>query len=205
MASTPLTIGLTGGIACGKTAVSQIFTQLGIAVIDTDTIARQLVEPGQPALEAIIDAFGSEFLHADGHLNRALLHQRIFSDPKQRQRLEAILHPLIFEQMWAQVKQVTTIYCVLVIPLLVETQYVNQVDRVLVVDCSISQQQQRLKKRNGLSDERIAQILASQAHRQARLAIAHDVIYNDSDYHQLQSQVLVVHQRYLQRAKKQLS
>ncbi|MDY6993214.1 MAG: dephospho-CoA kinase, partial [Pseudomonadota bacterium] len=114
MATTPLTIGLTGGIACGKTAVSQIFTQLGVVVIDTDIIARQLVEPGQPTLKAIIDAFGAELVQTDGRLNRDLLRQRIFADPKQRQHLEAILHPPIFEQLWAQVKQVTTVYCVLV-------------------------------------------------------------------------------------------
>jgi dephospho-CoA kinase len=205
MEPTPLTIGLTGGIACGKTAVSQLFAQLGIAIIDTDVIARQLVEPDQPTFTAIIQAFGNHLLQADGQLNRSRLRQQIFSDPKQRQQLENILHPPIFERMWAQVKTVTSAYCVLVIPLLLETQQVNQVHRVLVVDCSVTQQRQRLKQRNGFDPDTISQILASQAQRDARLAIAHDVIYNDSDYHQLQSQVLGLHQHYVQLAQYHLS
>ena len=197
MAKKTLKIGLTGGIASGKTTVANFFAQLGVPIIDTDVIAHQLVKPGQPVLQQIIDIFGKKMRLPDGQLNRARLRQQVFAEPKQRERLEQILHPLIRVEMLAQAAQITTFYCLCCIPLLVETQQQNLVDRVLVIDCSRKKQRQRLKKRNQLSDLEIDQILAAQTNRDSRLAIAHDVIYNNHDLKNLQQQVLGLHEFYL--------
>jgi len=199
MAKKTLKIGLTGGIAGGKTTAANFFAQLGVPIIDTDVIAHQLVKPGQPALQQIIETFGEQIRLPNGELNRTRLRQQVFADPQQRQRLEQILHPLIRAEMLAQAAQITTFYCLYCIPLLVETQQQNLVNRVLVVDCSTNNQRQRLKKRNQLNDLEIDQILAAQANRTARLAIAHDVIYNDHDLKSLQQQILNLHQFYLTR------
>lgn len=192
----PLRIGLTGGIAGGKTTVSNQFAQLGVPIIDADIIAHQLVKPDQPAFKLILQAFGPEMLQNDGTLNRAKLRQQIFADSEQRQRLEAILHPRIRQMMLDQVAQLRDPYCLLSIPLLLETQQLDLVDRVLVVDCPPKLQRQRLLNRDGFSTAEIEQILAAQANRKARLAIANDVIYNDSDLDNLQKQVLALHQWY---------
>jgi dephospho-CoA kinase len=197
MAKKTLKIGMTGGIASGKTTAANFFAQLGVPIIDTDVIAHQLVEPGQPALQQIIDTFGEDMRLPNGQLNRTRLRQQVFTDTKQRERLEKILHPLIRTEMLAKAAQITTFYCLCCIPLLVETQQQNLVDRVLVIDCSIEKQRQWLKKRNQLIDLEIDQILAAQTTRDSRLAIAHDVIYNDHDLKGLQQQVLSLHQFYL--------
>jgi dephospho-CoA kinase len=197
MAKKTLKIGMTGGIACGKTTAANFFAQLGVPIIDTDVIAHQLVEPGQPALQQIVETFGEDMQLPNGQLNRTRLRQRVFADPKQRERLEQILHPLIRTKMLAQAAQITTFYCLCCIPLLVETQQQNLVDRVLVIDCSRKKQRQRLKKRNQLTDLEIDQMLAAQTTRYSRLAIAHDVIYNNRDLKSLQQQILSLHQFYL--------
>lgn len=199
MAKKTLKIGLTGGIAGGKTTAANFFAQLGVPIIDTDVIAHQLVKPGQPALQQIIDVFGEDMRLPDGQLNRVRLRQQVFAEPKQRERLEQILHPLIRAEMLAQAAQITTFYCLCCIPLLVETQQQNLVNRVLVIDCSEKKQRQQLKKRSRLTDLEIDQILAAQTSQASRLAIAHDVIYNDSDLKSLQQQVLSLHQFYLTR------
>jgi dephospho-CoA kinase len=196
----PLMIGLTGGIACGKTTVAHLFIQQGAAVIDADEIAHQLVVPGQPALAQIVDYFGIDILEPTGHLNRAKLRQQVFAHPEQRQQLEAILHPLVLQQMWQQAQQQNTPYCLLCIPLLIETGLVNRVERVLVIDCPTDLQRQRLKQRSGLADVEITQILAAQVHREKRLAIADDVIHNNGTVTALEQQVVILHQKYLQLA-----
>ncbi|MCK5667272.1 MAG: dephospho-CoA kinase, partial [Thiotrichaceae bacterium] len=189
-------IGLTGGIASGKTTVSNQFAKFGVPIIDADEIAHALVEPGQPALELIIQTFGYDIINSEGRLIRAKLRKKIFADSQQRQRLEAILHPRIRQTMQEQIAMLCCSYCVLSIPLLLETQQQNTVDRVLVVDCPPALQRQRLMARNGLDKTDAEQIIKAQAKREARLAIANDLIYNDSNFDKLCGQVLALHRIY---------
>ncbi len=191
-----LKIGLTGGIASGKSVVSEYFAQLGVPIIDADEIAHNLVKPNQPLLKIIAATFGNEVIFADGSLNRAKLRQIIFANPSQRQQLEAILHPPIKQIMQTQAKQLNNCYCLLSIPLLLETQQMDLVDRVLVVDCSITLQRKRLQQRDNLSAIEIEQILQVQANRDTRLAIANEVIYNNSTLDELKQQILILHKQY---------
>lgn len=193
----PLKIGLTGGIATGKTTVSDEFAKLGVPIFDADVLAHALVAPGQPLLTSILQSLGSDFLQADGHLNRAKLRQRVFADAEQRRRLEALLHPPIRHLMQAQAAHCECSYCILSIPLLLETQQMDLVDRILVVDCSPAKQRQRLQERNHFTDEEIQLILAAQAQREERLAIADDVIDNNGNLEELRQQVHTLHQKYL--------
>jgi len=191
-------VGLTGGIASGKTTVSDYFTQLQVPIIDADIIAHELVQPGQPTLILLENAFGAKIINPDGHLNRAQLRQQVFNNPKERQQLEAILHPRIREIMLTQAQQITYPYCILSIPLLLETQQMNIVDRILVVDCEVTLQRDRLAKRNGFSAIEIDKMLAAQARRQDRLAIADDIIDNNGNQAHLIKQVAELHKNYLQ-------
>lgn len=195
-----LKIGLTGGIASGKTTVTDLFIQHGVPVIDADVIAHQLVQVGQPALATIAQVFGHDILHSDGSLDRGQLREKVFAKPQQRERLEAILHPLVYAEITKQAQQVNYAYCIVSIPLLVETWKYAQVDRVLVVDCTEIQQRQRLKQRNQFDDKIIDQILAAQATRQQRLDIASDIIKNDNSLENLATQVYNLHLQYLQLA-----
>lgn len=193
----PLIIGLTGGIASGKTTVTDLFAEQDVPVIDADVIAHQLVQPGKPALEQIKERFGTDICYPDGTLNRDKLRQHVFSHPTSRQQLEEILHPQIIQTLWAEVAQVTAPYCLLSVPLLIETQLYTQVDRVLVVDCTLETQQKRLKARERLTDAQIAQIIATQAMREKRLAVATEVINNNSTKEALTEQVTTLHKHYL--------
>ncbi|MEK8017518.1 MAG: dephospho-CoA kinase [Candidatus Parabeggiatoa sp.] len=197
----PLKIGLTGGIAAGKTTVSNLFAKLGVPIIDADVIAHTLVKPGQPALELIAQTFGFEIINFNGELNRAKLRKKIFANDQQRQRLESILHPRIYQVMQEKVAALSVPYCVLSIPLLLETHYKERLDRVLVIDCPPNLQRLRLLSRPGLSQIEIEQMIKAQASREARLAIANDVIYNQTDLENLQQEVLVLHQRYEKQAR----
>lgn len=192
-----LRVGLTGGIATGKSTVAELFAQWGVPVIDADQLAHELVQPGQQALRSIVLAFGTEILQEDGSLNRAQLRQRVFAAPQQRQRLEAILHPLILQRMQEQAAQCRYPYCILSIPLLLETQQMEHMERILVVDCPPDIQRQRLQKRNHFTEHQIEQILAAQAGRQARLAIADEIIDNHGGIEELKPQVAALHQKYL--------
>ncbi len=198
--SLPLKIGLTGGIASGKTTVSNLFAKFNVPVIDADVIAHALVEPGQPTLELIIQTFGAKIINNDGSLNRVKLRQQIFADSQKRQRLETILHPRIRQTMQEQMAMLRCPYCLLSIPLLLETQMQDMVDRVLVVDCPEQLQRQRLIARNGFSIQEIEQIMKTQANREARLAIANDVIYNGFTLDKLHGQVEAKHRMYCERA-----
>ncbi|WP_022948274.1 dephospho-CoA kinase [Methylohalobius crimeensis] len=193
-----LKIGLTGGIGSGKSTVARLFEQRRIDVIDTDRIARELVAPGQPALAAIVQAFGPKILQDDGRLNRTELRRRVFRDPEAKKNLEAILHPRVFTEMNRQADLCRSPYCILAVPLLVETDALHRVDRVLVVDCPEQIQIERVQHRDGLSDNMIRRILASQATRRERLQAADDVIVNDGDLGQLERQVDELHRFYLQ-------
>jgi dephospho-CoA kinase len=191
-----LKIGLTGGIGSGKSTVSDIFSQLGVPVIDMDVIARQVVEPGSPALTEITEAFGPSILNQDGCLDRQLLRQRIFESDSDRRKLETILHPLIRAETERQLAELQAAYCIIVIPLLAESGLQTFVDRVLVIDTAESLQLKRLMARDRVSDSEAQKILDAQAPRESRLQIAHDVICNDGDLASLQKEVRRLHGQY---------
>ena len=193
-------VALTGGIASGKTTVANLFATHGVPVIDTDVIAREVVEPGQPALAAVVDAFGTGVLAADGRLDRPRLRERIFGDAEARRRLEAILHPAIRAEMERQSRAAGGPYQVLVIPLLVEGGRRDHIDRVLVVDVPEATQIERLVRRDGVSRDQAEAALRAQASRDARLAFADDVIENTGDVAALETRVAKLHGDYLRRA-----
>ena len=193
-------VGVTGGIACGKTTVTQLFSQKGVPIIDADVISHELVQPGQPALQQIIATFGHHLLNEEGCLNRPKLRQQIFAHPEQRQQLEAILHPLIKHHMLERASKVTFAYCILSIPLLIEKQQHALVDRILVVDCSPDTQKKRLQQRDQSDSIEIERILSAQVERQERLKAAHDVIDNEVNLKELEHQVDELHQHYLRKA-----
>lgn len=195
-----LTIGLTGGIGSGKSVVADAFAERGVPVIDTDRIARELVEPGQPALAAIVERFGPDILDPTGHLDRAALRERVFRDDAERQALEAILHPAIREEVLRRIDGLNAAYCLIVIPLLAETRGYEWLDRVLVVDVPETVQIERVMERDGLSREAAERILRSQADRKDRLAIADDVIRNTASLEELHAEVARLHDRYLNMA-----
>jgi dephospho-CoA kinase len=193
----PFRVALTGGIASGKTTVADRFAALGVPVIDTDLIARQVVEPGEPALAEIVAAFGHGVLDADGRLDRRRLREIIFTDATARRRLEAILHPAIRAAMERQSRAAGGPYQLLVIPLLAEGGRRDHVDRVLLVDVPEAVQVERLMRRDGVSREQAAASLGAQATRAARLAIADDVLANTGRAEDLDEQVAALHARYL--------
>ncbi|MEW6353864.1 MAG: dephospho-CoA kinase [Pseudomonadota bacterium] len=191
-----LVIGLTGGIGSGKSTVAQCFARLGAPVIDADVIARELVEPGKPALARIVETFGAGVLNQDGSLNRARLRSIVFSDVARRRQLEAILHPLIQKEMEARVVQLSAPYCVLCIPLLLETGQARRVQRILVVDAPHYLQYRRVMARDGLSAAEVAAVLRAQMRFRERLARADDIIVNDRDVAHVQRQVERLHRLY---------
>lgn len=194
-----LRIGLTGGIASGKSTVAGMFAARGVPVIDADEIAHRLTRPGEPALREIADAFGADLLH-DGALDRRRLAERVFHNPSDRRRLEAILHPRIRDVMRTEAGRLAAAYCLLVIPLLVETGQRDLVDRLLVVDVDEQTQIDRIRRRDPRSEDEIRAILAAQAPRARRLAAADDVIANTGDLAALESQVENLHHKYLELA-----
>lgn len=192
-----LKIGLTGGIGSGKTSVSDIFSELGVPVIDTDLVARQLTARDGAALPEIRSAWGESVMRPEGELDRDALRRRIFTDPEERRRLEAILHPLIRRQVVAELAALDAPYVVVVIPLLVETgNYRELLDRVLVVDCPESLQVERVRARSGLSAEEVSAIISAQADRSSRIAAADDVIANAANSRSLREQVLSLDAKY---------
>jgi len=200
-----LVIGLTGGIGSGKSTVAELFAQRGVPVIDTDVIARELVEPGEPALAEIAAAFGEGLVDSEGRLDRARLRNLVFDDEAQRQRLEAILHPRIYARVRDRVAQLDAPYCVVVIPLLIETGGGALVDRILVVDAPLDVRIRRTQSRDGLPEEQVRTIAASQAGRERRLEAADDVIDNGLQPGTLDAQVEALHAKYLALAAEQPS
>lgn len=195
-----LVVALTGGIGSGKTAVSDMFAQLGAQIIDTDRIAREIVEPGEPALEAIRQHFGEEVLNPDGSLNRTLLRARIFNHHKDRVWLEHLLHPMIRKQVKEQLAKQGYPYAVIVIPLFTTTtrQEYPFIDRICVVDCEENLQVTRTQSRDGITQDMAKQIIATQIPRQERLALADDVVTNNLDLSALKKQIIDLHIRYLE-------
>jgi dephospho-CoA kinase len=192
-----LKIGLTGGIGSGKTSVADVFSELGVPVVDTDVIARQLTALDGAALPAIRAVWGESVIRPDGELDRGALRRRIFADPEERRRLESILHPLIRRQVVSALAELDAPYVVVVIPLLIETgSYRELIDRVLVVDCPESLQLERVRARSGLSAEEVSAIISAQADRASHIAAAADVIANDADSGSLRDQVLSLDAKY---------
>jgi len=193
-------VGLTGGIASGKSTAAKFFGALGVPILDSDRVARDVVEPGQPPLERLVERFGPKILTPDGHLDRPALRDIVFSDPKARADLEALTHPAIGAAMEARSAAAGGPYQILVIPLLVEKNLAAHVDRVLVVDCDEQLQIRRLRDRDGSTPEQVQAILKAQAPRAVRLKAADDVIHNDSDMSAVRDQVAALHARYLELA-----
>lgn len=194
-------VGLTGGIGSGKTAVSDLFMQYNIAIVDADICARVVVEPGRPALEKIRQHFGDDILLADGNLNRAALRERVFTNSEDKAWLEALLHPLIGEEIMQQLQDASSPYVLFVSPLLVESKQNLICDRVIVVDVPEELQLERTSLRDNNDHEQVKRIMASQADRQTRLAVASDVIENIHGFDHLEEQVELLHQRFIQLAK----
>jgi len=197
----PFRVGLTGGIASGKSTAARFFGSLGVPIIDTDQLARDVVEPGQPPLERLVERFGPSILTPDGHLDRPALRSIVFSDPKARADLEALTHPAIGAAVEARSAAAGGQYQILVIPLLVEKGLGSQLDRVLVVDCDEELQIRRLQARDGSTLEEARAILNAQASRSARLRAAHDVLKNEGDMGAVRDQVANLHPRYLELAR----
>ncbi|MDR2451503.1 MAG: dephospho-CoA kinase [Candidatus Accumulibacter sp.] len=197
-------VGLTGGIGSGKTTVSHLFAELGAAIVDTDVIAHELTSKHGAAMPAIQSAFGSAVLQEDGSLDRAAMRRLCFSDPAERRRLEAVLHPLIRAESVARCRRADHApYVMLVVPLLVESSaYRRQVDRVLVVDCDEAQQIARVMARSALDEADVRSVMATQADRAERLAAADDVLPNAGGRGELQMAVLSLHRRYLDLAER---
>ena len=193
-------IGLTGGIGSGKTTVANKFLQLGIHVIDTDIIAHQLTAAQGLAMPQILATFGSSYMQSNGALDRQRMRALVFKDQTAKQKLENILHPLIQKVSNAEALNATSPYIIFVVPLLVESVYwAKRVDRILVIDCSTETQIQRVIKRNAFSREQVLSIMAQQATREQRLAIAHDVVSNEVDTsdEELAMQTQQLHEQYL--------
>ena len=191
-----LRIGLTGGIGSGKTLASNHFQTLGIPVIDTDVLAHELVVPGTSALQQIRDAFGDEVIAADGTLDRSRLRKIVFDDPQRRNQLESILHPRIRQEVERRIRGLHTPYCIVVIPLLVESGFTDIIDRVLVVDARHADRVRWINQRSGLSTAEIERIIAAQASRAERLAAADDVLVNDGGIADLERKVEELDQVY---------
>jgi dephospho-CoA kinase len=200
MSGRPFRVALTGGIASGKSTVAGLFAALGVPVIDTDVIAREVVEPGRPALAQVAEAFGRDVLDADGRLDRKRMREHIFSDPGARLRLEGILHPAIRAEMERQSQAAGGPYQVLVIPLLAEGGRRDHVDRVLLVDVPEELQIQRVMWRDGVSHEQAQASLNAQATRAQRLAMADHVLRNTGRVDDLREQVAKLHQQFLRLA-----
>ncbi|KWI32520.1 dephospho-CoA kinase [Burkholderia ubonensis] len=194
-----LAVGLTGGIGSGKTTVADLFAARGASIVDTDLIAHRITAPGGLAMPAIEQAFGPDFVAADGSLDRAKMRALIFSDDAARRRLEAITHPLIRAETDREGREARGTYVMFVVPLLVESgSWKSRVDRVLVVDCDVETQIARVMRRNRFTRDQVEAIIARQATRNARLAAADDVIVNDATTPDaLAAQVDALHQRYL--------
>ncbi len=191
-------IGLTGGIASGKSTVSARLSELGAAVVDTDVIAHQLTQAKGAAMAAIEAAFGAAYINADGSLNRSAMRALVFAQPAERARLEAILHPMIHAQTQAQGNLAAGAYVVFVVPLLVEgTRWRAQVDRIAVVDSDPAVQLARLMQRPGLTEQQGLQIIAAQAKREHRTAAADDILHNHGDKKALLKQIDALHSTYL--------
>jgi dephospho-CoA kinase len=196
-----LVVGLTGGIAAGKSTATAFFRDRGVPVVDADEVARDVVAPGTPGLAAITAAFGPQALTDQGELDRRRMRERVFADPAERRRLETILHPLIRDEVARRLRQTHASYCILAVPLLVESPPLRALtQRVLVIDVPIEVQAARLMQRDGMTQAQCEAMLSAQATRRERLEAADDVVDNATDINALHRQLERVHARYLELA-----
>lgn len=194
-------VGLTGGIASGKTTISGLFAKLGVPVIDTDVISRELLKPGELAYRQVSEHFGAAILKPDGEIDRARLRAIVFNQRDQKTWLETMLHPLIYQRTLDAIRDYTRAdYVLVVVPLLFETNFQSLVDRVLAVDCPAEQQIERLLKRDRIERDLAEKMLAQQLHNSKRLARAHDSIDNRGDGSNLEADVAALHRKYLELA-----
>lgn len=200
MTNQKFVVGLTGGIASGKTTVANLFAEFGIELVDADVIAREVVAKGSAGLSAIVDHFGDDILLANGQLDRATLRNKVFNNETQRLWLNNLLHPMIRQKMLDQVQASTSKYVIMVVPLLFENQLDSLVSTTLVVDISPELQISRTMQRDGVSQQQVEHILASQMSRQQRIDKANHIIDNQGDIELLRSQVTRLHQLFLQQA-----
>ena len=196
-----LRVALTGGIASGKTAVADAFARRGVAIVDTDQLAREVVRPGSPALAALTATFGAGVLRADGELDRRHLRELVFADPTRRRALEAITHPAIRAALEARLATIEAPYAIIAVPLLAETGGRDRVDRVLVVDVAPELQKSRLISRDGESAAQAEAMIAAHAGRAERLRIADDRIDNSGSLAELDAAVERLHAKYLEAAR----
>lgn len=193
-----LVIGLTGGIGSGKSTAAKLFAELGATIIDADVIARMFTSPEHPAFQEIVQYFGHSILSKDGHLNRAKLRQIIFSKPEAKLWLENLLHPLIIQEITRQIDLVQGAYCIVVIPLLFESNkpfpFIN---RVLAIDSPVAMQIQRVTRRDAVTSAEVEAIIETQARPDQRFSVADDIILNDGDLSGLKRQVKQLHEKYL--------
>ncbi|OEE37795.1 dephospho-CoA kinase [Vibrio genomosp. F10 str. ZF-129] len=191
-------VGITGGIASGKTTVADLFHQhFDVDIVDADIIAREVVRPGSEGLHAIIAHFGPDIVNSNGELNRSQLRTKIFSQPNEKQWLDDQLHPLIRKKMEKAVNAANSPYVLLVVPLLVENSLQYMTDRILVIDAEEHTQIERTMKRDGVSREQAQSILSAQSSREKRLSFADDVIKNDAENKKIMLQITELHQKYL--------
>jgi dephospho-CoA kinase len=195
--SRPPRVGLTGGIASGKSTVSRLFGDLGVPVLDADIIAREVIAPGTALLTTLFERFGPGIRAGDGSLDRSALRRLVFSDDGRRRELESLMHPAIRARTEQLAAEAEGAYQLHVVPLLVETHAQDRYDRILVVDCPESQQLARLLARDGMSEAEARAMLSSQSSRATRLASADDVILNDGALDALRPRVAALHERYL--------
>lgn len=191
-----LKIGLTGGIGSGKSTACEIFSEFGVPVIDADIIAHSLVEPGMPALQAIINEFGEDIVSKDGRLDRKKLRDQIFTNESDRKKLENILHPAIFNEITHEIEGLDSKYCIIALPLLLETGASNIIDRILVIDLPRELQISRALIRDNVSKSDIEAIMHSQISPEDRLAVADDIVNNDGDIDNLRRQICHLHRFY---------
>lgn len=195
-----LKIAITGGIGSGKTTVANLFTDLGVPVIDADKIAHDITQPQSTAFTKIVAHFGKTILKPNGKLDRHKIREIVFHDAQEKQWLERLLHPIILKTMQTEIQRINAPYCILVIPLLLETKHVDVVDRVLVVDAPQALQMQRTQQRSPVDEKTIRAIMQVQCSRTERLAMADDIIVNDGAITALQDTVNALHAKYLELA-----
>jgi dephospho-CoA kinase len=196
-------VGLTGGIGSGKSTVASLFAELGVPVIDTDTISHQLTQPGGAAIPALQAIFGKEYIDAAGALDRAKMRQLVFADQTAKHKLENILHPLIFAQAKSQAESSPAPYILLVVPLLFETASFREwMNRTVTVDCAEATQLTRVTQRNGMNEQAARAIMAQQLSRSQRLLLTDDTIQNEGDLAALREQVHQLNRHYLDLAKR---
>ena len=192
-----LTIALTGGIGSGKTSIASIFKSLGVPIIDSDTISKEIILPGKPCFKDIVNEFGEEILTNKGTIDRYKLRDIIFNNDKARIKLENIIHPVVFKNIDTEISLINYPYCLVIIPLLIETKSTEKFDRILVIDALESLQFERIVKRDDISPILIKKIIKTQAKRKERLRYANDIIVNNDTIMNLNKSINTLHKKYL--------